>query len=144
MIAILLLACQPETEFTAVAYTQARLIPGFEHGNSGWAGVALLDFDSDGWLDIFFTNGLSQSDALYRNQGNGQFLDVASEVGLDSREQHGGVASADMDNDGDPDLVIAQRLYIGYIQEDGTALRDGGVQVAWNNDGCLLLKHVDL
>ena len=140
MIAILLLACQPETEFTDVAYTHGELIPGFEHGNSGWAGVALLDFDSDGWLDIFLTNGLSQSDALYKNQGNGQFLDVAADAGLGSRDQHGGVASADLDNDGDPDLVIAQDCTLGTLQEDGTALRDGGVQVAWNNDGVFTVE----
>ena len=96
-----------------------------------------MDFDSDGWLDIFLTNGLSQADALYQNQGNGQFLDVASEVGLASREQHGGVASADLDNDGDPDLVIVKDCTLGTLQEDGTAVRDGGVEVAWNNDGVL-------
>ena len=58
---------------------------------------------------------------LYQNQGNGQFLDVASDVGLASREQHGGVASADMDNDGDPDLVIVKDCTLGTLQEDGTA-----------------------
>ena len=68
MIALLLLACQPEVDFTPVSYTQGELIPGFEHGNSGWAGVALLDFDSDGWLDIFLTNGLSQAVALFKNK----------------------------------------------------------------------------
>lgn len=132
------MSCQQE--FTDVSYTEAELIPAFEHGNSGWAGVALLDYDGDGWLDIFFTNGLSQADALYQNQGNGQFLDVAAEVGLDSTAQHGGVASADLDNDGDPDLVIVRDCTLGTLQEDGTALRDGGVEVAWNEDGTFVFE----
>lgn len=128
-----LLSCS--NDFTEPEYDSAVLIPQFEHGNSGWAGVALLDYDMDGWLDIFFTNGLSQRDALYRNQGNGTFVDVANQVGLDSVEQHGGVASADLDNDGDPDLVIVRDCTLGTLQEDGTALRDGGVEIAWNVDG---------
>jgi enediyne biosynthesis protein E4 len=133
MLSFLLIACQ--SEFSSPAYTKAELIPPFEHGNSGWAGVSLLDFDGDGWVDIFFSNGLSQADALYQNQGNGQFIDRAATVGLNSTDQHGGVASADLDNDGDPDLVIIRDCSLGTLQDDGTALRDGGVKVAWNNQG---------
>ena len=82
MLSFLLIACQPD--FSSPAYIKAELIPPFEHGNSGWAGVSLLDFDGDGWVDIFFSNGLSQADALYQNQGNGQFIEMAGTVGLDS------------------------------------------------------------
>ena len=46
-------------------FVEADLEPAFEHGNAVWAGVALLDYDQDGWLDIFFTNGESQANALY-------------------------------------------------------------------------------
>ena len=133
MLSLIIMACQPE--YSNPSYTKGELIPPFEHANSGWAGVALLDYDGDGWVDIFLSNGLSQPDALYQNRGKGQFVDVASSVGLDSTDQHGGVASADLDNDGDPDLVIVEDCTLGTLQEDGTALRDGGVIVAWNNDG---------
>ena len=138
MLAFLLFACK--TEYHPVSYDLAELYPPFEHGNSGWAGVALLDYDGDGWLDIFFTNGLSQEDALYQNLGNGQFVDVAEDVNLASSDQHGGVASADLDNDGDPDLVIAKDCTLGTLQEDGLALKDGGVEIAWNDDGIFSSK----
>ena len=101
----------------------------------GWRYLTLIQMG----VGHFFTNGLSQPMHL-SNQGNGQFLDVAFEVGLASREQHGGVASADMDNDGDPDLVIAQDCTLGTLQEDGTApgwwCSSGMAMMA-----CLLLKH---
>ncbi|HEV2492795.1 MAG TPA: CRTAC1 family protein [Terriglobia bacterium] len=79
-------------------------------------GVAFLDFDGDGLLDILFINGgetprgKSPSpvrNALYRNLGNGRFEDVASKAGVDRLPFYGmGVAAGDYDNDGFPDLYI--------------------------------------
>ena len=57
------------------AFDKGALDPAFVQRNAVWAGVALLDFDDDGWLDIFFTNGLGGADALYQNQGDGTFTD---------------------------------------------------------------------
>jgi len=80
-------------------------------------GVAFLDFDGDGWQDIFFVNGgetpRGQSpnpvrNALYRNLGNGRFEDVTAKAGLDRLSFYGmGVAVGDYDNDGHPDLFIS-------------------------------------
>jgi len=79
-------------------------------------GVAFLDFDHDGLLDIFLVNGgetprgksaIPVRNALYRNLGNGKFEDVAARAGVDRIPSYGmGVAVADFDNDGFPDLYV--------------------------------------
>ena len=82
-------------------------------------GVAILDYDGDGWMDIFLTNGarmpeMKKTDAafyntLLRNRGDGTFEDVTSRarVAGESLGYSFGVAAADYDNDGWTDLFIA-------------------------------------
>lgn len=79
-------------------------------------GVAFVDFDGDGLLDIFLVNGgetprgrstIPVRNALYRNLGNGKFQDVAMRAGVDRMNFYGmGVAAADYDNDGFADLFV--------------------------------------
>jgi hypothetical protein len=106
-------------------FSLAVLEPAFEHGNAVWAGVALLDYDRDGWLDIFFTNGESQPDALYRNSGDGSFENVSAAAGVDSLERHGGVVAGDIDNDGDIDLAVTTECSVGTLTAEGEAIPDG-------------------
>ena len=72
-------------------------------------GVAILDFDGDGWNDIFIANGSTLDGKagppqLYRNDGTGRFHDVAAQAGITRRGWGQGVCAGDYDNDGHPDL----------------------------------------
>jgi enediyne biosynthesis protein E4 len=80
-------------------------------------GVAIFDYNGDGRPDIFFTNGANIAtlkkddpkyrDRLFRNDGNGSFTDVTDAAGLADAGYDMGVAVADYDNDGHPDLFVA-------------------------------------
>ena len=78
-------------------------------------GVAFIDYDNDGWPDIFLVNGMSwpghgdshSTPKLYHNNHNGTFTDVTHKAGLDREEMFGmGVAVGDYDNDGYDDLFV--------------------------------------
>src|SRR5215468_3335647 len=78
-------------------------------------GVAFIDYDGDGWQDLFFTNGMdwpgqhrrTSTLHLYRNNHNGTFTDVTHAAGLDVEMYAMGVAVGDYDNDGDEDLFVS-------------------------------------
>ncbi len=95
-------------------------------------GVALFDYNNDGLLDIFFTNGaaipsLEKSDPsyynrLFRNNGDGTFTDVTEKAGLQGIGYSMGVAAGDYDNDGFVDLYITgvNRNQLFHNNGDGT------------------------
>jgi hypothetical protein len=80
-------------------------------------GVAVLDYDGDGLMDIYFTNGAESPslrrsgpdhwNRLYRNLGNSRFADVTERAGVQGDGYMMGAAAADFDNDGFPDLFVA-------------------------------------
>src|SRR6185295_12732979 len=76
------------------------------------AGASIVDFDRDGWQDIYLTNsGEGSLNRLYRNNGDGSFTDVAGNVGLADLNQAGsgvsmGAVWGDYDNDGYEDLFL--------------------------------------
>ncbi|HEV3021668.1 MAG TPA: FG-GAP-like repeat-containing protein, partial [Pirellulales bacterium] len=96
-------------------------------------GVALLDYDGDGWLDVYVVQGgtfppsparPNTGDRLFRNRGDGTFEDATERSGI-SRMTRGfghGVTVGDIDNDGHPDLFITRwRSYALYHNRgDGT------------------------
>jgi hypothetical protein len=96
------------------------------------SGVALLDYDNDGWLDIYLLNGstfpaLKGKEAapramLLHNNHDGTFTDVTEKAGVANERWGFGVAVADYDNDGWPDIYVSNfgknRLY--HNNHDGT------------------------
>lgn len=105
----------------------------------GW-GTALFDYDNDGDLDIFVTNGstfqelkqpevlIPQIDALYRNDGDGSFSDVSETSGITTLPTRvgRGATFGDYDNDGDIDIFVVNN------HAPPTLLRnDGGNRNAW-------------
>jgi len=96
------------------------------------SGVAVLDYDNDGWLDIYLLNGstfaaMKGQEAppramLLHNNHDGTFTDVTDKAGVANERWGFGVAIADYDNDGWPDIYVANygknRLY--HNNHDGT------------------------
>lgn len=70
------------------------------------SGVGVLDYNGDGWPDVYICNGDGEPNALLRNNRNGSFTNVASAAGVEARGYSMAVASADFDNDGHPDLFV--------------------------------------
>ena len=114
----------------------------FEHSNAKseekylvetmGSGCAFLDYNQDGFLDVFFVNGgptpsyrpeKAPKNALYRSNGDGTFAEVTAEAGVGSNRGFGmGAFAGDFDNDGYPDLYISgygsSTLY--HNNRDGT------------------------
>ena len=96
------------------------------------SGVGLLDYDNDGWLDIYLVNGSTYDAmsgkatppkaALFHNNHDGTFTNVAENAGVTNDRWGTGVAIADFDNDGWPDIYVTNfgknRLYRN--NHDGT------------------------
>lgn len=83
---------------------------------------AVGDVDDDGWPDLYYSRTYGY-DRLYRNQGDGTFVDIAAESGILSGTGSSGSVLADFDNDGDQDLYVTRigaLRYDLYINDDGT------------------------
>jgi hypothetical protein len=79
------------------------------------SGIAWIDYDNDGWLDLFVLSGDGGTNRMYRNEAGKHFRDVTAELGLRSSGWAQGVCAGDYDNDGFTDLFVtywgANRLY---------------------------------
>ena len=86
-------------------------------------GGGFIDYDNDGWLDLFIANGhvypeieqaspgtrYKQVNSVFHNEGHGKFIDTSKETGVADQTPHAarGVAFADFDNDGFVDVLVA-------------------------------------
>ncbi|HVT95362.1 MAG TPA: CRTAC1 family protein [Bryobacteraceae bacterium] len=115
-------------------------------------GIAAFDYDGDGLMDLFFTNGAEvpslqkgpgDEDRLFHNEGNFHFRDVTSGSGLAGAGYSMGAAAADYDNDGRPDLFVTgvngNHLYhneggghfVDVTREAGLASKEWSIAAAW-------------
>src|SRR5262245_30411391 len=138
--ALLLARAEPKIQFSDV--TKISGLSTFRHNNGASGkkylpetlgpGVAFIDYNGDGWQDLFFTNGKdwpgqskrTSTLELYRNNKNGTFTNVTSAAGL-AREVYGmGVAVGDYDNDGDPDLFVTTLGQSLLFRNDNGVFKD--------------------
>ena len=71
------------------------------------SGAAFADFDGDGDIDVYVVMGRGQPNRLYLNDGSGRFVDRATDAGCADTGWGTSVTVADYDNDGDPDIFLA-------------------------------------
>jgi hypothetical protein len=117
---------------------------------SGGSGVALFDYDNDGWLDIYLVNAFELSpqrekiphrNALYRNLGGWKFQDVSAGSGLDVAAWGNGVCAGDYDDDGKLDLYVTNfgPNFLFHNNGNGTfteSAATAGVQAPGWSTGC--------
>jgi hypothetical protein len=122
------------------------------------SGVAILDYDNDGWPDIFLVNGTTLDEAkekstkptshLFHNNHDGTFTDVTRAAGLDFTGWGQGVCVGDYDNDGFDDLYVTyygkNRLYHnqgnGTFKEVAATAGVAGSGKAWGT-GCAFVDY---
>ena len=109
-------------------------------------GVGLLDYDGDGWLDVYAVqagpfppteSALGDGDRLFRNRGDGTFEDATERAGIASfpRGYGHGVAVGDYDNDGRPDLFVTRwHAYALYRNKGDGRFDDVTVQAGLSGD----------
>ena len=120
------------------------------------SGVAIFDYNNDGWPDIFLVNGTTlegfpagnaPTNHLYRNNHDGTFTDVTTQVGLTATGWGQGVCAGDYDNDGWEDLYVTyygkNRLYhnqSGVFSEVAEGSGVAGSGKAWGT-GCAFVDY---
>ncbi len=125
-VALAVLAFQP-AEFTALpdflpVRNHSGPFPKATIAESVGSGVCVLDYDGDGLPDLYFADGgdaaaalesrdpdpaTTPANRLFRNRGGLRFQDVTEAAGVGDQGYAGACAAADVDNDGDPDLLVA-------------------------------------
>jgi len=122
---------------------------------SNGSGVGLIDYDNDGWLDIYLVNGSTfdalagketpPHAALFHNNHDGTFTDVAAQAGVTNDRWGFGVTIGDYDNDGWPDIFVANygknRLYhnnrngtfTDVAEKAGVALGNWSAGASWGD-----------
>jgi hypothetical protein len=157
-------APQGSIDFQNIA-AQAGLTRSFPNGGvdsksyiveTTGSGIAFLDYDNDGFLDIFVVSGPGGSNRLYHNNQKGRFTDVTEEMGLTHSGWGQGVCAGDYNNDGFVDLFVTYwgqnvlyRNRGGHHFDDVTAQAGLSQDRVRYNTGCAFIDynrdgHLDL
>jgi hypothetical protein len=141
------------TQTAGVAFTHVSgNSPEKYYPTGNGSGVALVDYDGDGRLDLYFatTRNLpldapttSQGNKLYRSRGDGTFEDVTARAGVGFRGFCHGVAVGDVDNNGYPDLYLTNYgpnvLYLNHGDGTFRTARDFGAECrSWSTAAAFL------
>ena len=113
---------------------------GVREGYWAW-GSCFADFNNDGWLDIFHTNGMTDGRSitetifpqflddpsrLFINNKDGSFSERSAELGIKHTAHGRGISCFDFDKDGDVDILIANNGLAPTLYQNNSALADGG------------------
>ena len=124
--------------FTDVAVTAGAAFNEDGREQAGM-GTTVADFNGDGHLDIFKTNFSDDTSTLYRNNGDGTFTDATSAAGLGLYTQYlgWGTMFLDFDNDGWPDLILANGHVYPEVdsQHLGSSYKEPRILYHNNGDG---------
>ncbi|MCB1232070.1 MAG: VCBS repeat-containing protein [Verrucomicrobiae bacterium] len=88
-------------------FTDVSEVAGLRTGPTHTNGVVWWDYDGDGLLDLYVANDFSATDACYRNQGDGTFVELAADLFQHTTWFSMGAAAEDLNGDGRTDLVVA-------------------------------------
>lgn len=109
---------------------QSSIFDGWAHDSNlpmpqageGMVGAAWLDYDADGDLDAYLPNGKAGIAALFRNDGDGTFTNVAAEAGVANDKGSSGVVVGDIDNNGYPDIFLTGEGHFAFAEASPTVL----------------------
>ncbi|MBX2822907.1 MAG: VCBS repeat-containing protein, partial [Rhodothermaceae bacterium] len=134
--------------------TEQAGLAGFKHNNGGFgekwfpeimgSGGGFFDYDGDDWIDMVLVNGgplpsrspdSSTALSLYRNKGDGTYVNTSQQAGLGNHQAYGmAIAMADYDNDGDSDIFLATLGTNLLFRNDGGVFTETGVSAGVAND----------
>lgn len=115
---LFIIGCVASLQAQTLEFTDHSINAGFNNTGSN-SGVAVADFDNDGFDDVYISVTLGKN-ILYHNQGNGTFVDVAASAGVDYGDQSNCSVWGDIDNDGYLDLYVT-----GYNIPNAMYLNNG-------------------
>src|SRR6202451_282216 len=129
--------------FTDIAVVAGCAYSDNSHEQAGM-GIAVVDYDCDGWLDIFKTNFADDTCNLYRNNGDGTFTDAtfASGVGINNRYVAWGCGFVDYDNDGWSDIIQVNGHVYPEIEGHGIGQDFKNPRLVYKNTGQGRFKDV--